>query len=214
VSDERLRELQRRWKKSGSFEDEAAYLVALLRSGELQACSLLLSAVLGNEAAVEAAALLQLGAPAGDLRERVVAAALETDRPREALLRIALGVATYELDWSTSQRYIRTHHKQELRAAAKAMETARAWLIAPTQQAAQKVREASKAVSMTAPFVDSSRVFGQILSAPDLAGPRPSAQSAALVACRPLVHGKPSDALAVVRGELLPWLLPWTGGEG
>ena len=208
MSDEKLRELERRWKESGAVEDEAAFLVALVRSGELSPSSLLLAAVLGSEAAAEAAEASLLSEPAGDLRERVVLAALETDSPREALLRIALGIATYELAWSNSQRYIRTHHKPELKAAAAAMAAARAWLNSPSSPGAQRAEEASGAVSMTAPFVDSSRALGQIINASTLAGPRPSAQSAALVSCSPLVHGSPTEALAVVRAEVVPWLLP------
>jgi hypothetical protein len=35
VSDDRLRELERRWKETGAVEDEAAYLKERVRAGEL-----------------------------------------------------------------------------------------------------------------------------------------------------------------------------------
>jgi hypothetical protein len=44
MSDERLRELERRWKETGSVEDEAKYLAERVRVGDL---------TLGNEEHVE-----------------------------------------------------------------------------------------------------------------------------------------------------------------
>ena len=35
MSDQRLRELERRWKESGSPDDEAAYLLERVRVGDL-----------------------------------------------------------------------------------------------------------------------------------------------------------------------------------
>jgi hypothetical protein len=54
VSDARLREVERRWKTSGTVEDEAAYLVQCLRSGDLAAPLLGLAAWLEHPAALAA----------------------------------------------------------------------------------------------------------------------------------------------------------------
>ena len=54
MSDERLRELERRWKETGSVEDEAAWLSERVRAGELTEERLRLAAALGQPAAVAA----------------------------------------------------------------------------------------------------------------------------------------------------------------
>ncbi|MGE0708062.1 MAG: hypothetical protein AB7T09_08645 [Planctomycetota bacterium] len=51
MSDEHLRELERRWKLSGAVEDEAALLRANVRAGSLSESDLELAAYLGHEAA-------------------------------------------------------------------------------------------------------------------------------------------------------------------
>jgi hypothetical protein len=51
VGDERLRELERRWRASGSTDDEAAWLVERVRLGRLREERLLLAAELEHRAA-------------------------------------------------------------------------------------------------------------------------------------------------------------------
>ncbi len=51
MSDERLREFERRWKETGSVEDEAAYLLERVRAGELTQERLEMAAYCGHEAA-------------------------------------------------------------------------------------------------------------------------------------------------------------------
>ncbi len=51
MSDERLRELERRWRESGSVEDEAAWLLERVRVGELDQDRLELAAYCGHGAA-------------------------------------------------------------------------------------------------------------------------------------------------------------------
>jgi len=51
VTDSKLRELERRWKESGSVEDEAAYLLERVRVGDLEQEKLELAAYFGHEAA-------------------------------------------------------------------------------------------------------------------------------------------------------------------
>jgi hypothetical protein len=51
MSDERLRELERRWKETGSVEDEAKYLAERVRVGDLTNERLELAAYCGHQAA-------------------------------------------------------------------------------------------------------------------------------------------------------------------
>lgn len=51
MSDARLRELERRWRETGSVEDEAAWLAARLRAGEVSAAQVELWAYCGRAAA-------------------------------------------------------------------------------------------------------------------------------------------------------------------
>lgn len=59
MSDDEVRELERRWRASGSDADEAAWLVARLRAGTLEPAQVELLARLGDRAAV-----LATGVPA------------------------------------------------------------------------------------------------------------------------------------------------------
>ncbi|MDC3379091.1 hypothetical protein OAX78_02280 [Planctomycetota bacterium] len=54
MSDERLRELERRWKRTGSAEDEAAWLSARVRTGTITERRLQVAAYLGHSAAADA----------------------------------------------------------------------------------------------------------------------------------------------------------------
>lgn len=55
MSDERLRQLERRWKETGSAEDEAVFLLARVRAGELTRERLELAAFCGSPGALRAA---------------------------------------------------------------------------------------------------------------------------------------------------------------
>lgn len=55
MSDQGLRQLERRWRASGDPADEAAWLLGRLRAGELPAERLELAALLGHEPAARAA---------------------------------------------------------------------------------------------------------------------------------------------------------------
>lgn len=52
MADARLRDLERRWRASGSAQDEAAWLAARVQAGDLPAERLSLAALLGHEAAL------------------------------------------------------------------------------------------------------------------------------------------------------------------
>lgn len=71
MSDERLRELERRWRASGALEDGSAYLAARVRAGELTPERLQIMGLLGDPAARE------VWSRAGDLLlDRLAAAEL------------------------------------------------------------------------------------------------------------------------------------------
>lgn len=71
MSDERLRELERRWKETDSVEDEAAYLLERVRIGELTQERLELAAYCGQEASRLALGPKEHDLP-GDLEEWVL----------------------------------------------------------------------------------------------------------------------------------------------
>lgn len=82
MSDERLRELERKWKESGSVEDEAAYLVERLRVGGLSQEALDLTVFMNHPASRIAVGNPILTAPRGrsplEWGEMVVNAGKET----------------------------------------------------------------------------------------------------------------------------------------
>jgi hypothetical protein len=96
MSDEGLRALERRWKASGSPRDEAVYLVARIRRGELTESRVALAAALRHPGALEAIATLRR--PEG----------LPQDPPeglseagREAWLRLSAAPPNVELDFDS-----------------------------------------------------------------------------------------------------------------
>jgi hypothetical protein len=56
MSDQRLRDLERRWRETGTVEDEAAYLLERVRAGDLSRERLEIAAYLGHEGAAMALA--------------------------------------------------------------------------------------------------------------------------------------------------------------
>ena len=101
MSDAKLRELERKWKESGSVEDEAAYLRERVRAGDLTQERLELAAYFGHAAAGRALpmSLIQAAAPADLGWER-----LEADGP-EAVVRGLLAVSRAALnEWERPGR--------------------------------------------------------------------------------------------------------------
>lgn len=88
MSDATLRELEARWRRTQSSEDEAAFLSARVRAGTLDEERVLLAARLGHPAALAAAREEVEPARDGDsLAPKLV------EWPREVWVRAALGVA-------------------------------------------------------------------------------------------------------------------------
>lgn len=121
MSDERLREMERRWQETGSVQDEAAYLKERVRAGELAWERLELAAYCGH-----AAACLATGSPASAMQ----AAWFEgLDRwGAETVLRACVAAARFVYPvWSKNMR-----GPQEGEWVTEALRAAEACLLAPS----------------------------------------------------------------------------------
>jgi len=74
MSDERLRELERRWKETGSVADEAAFLHEMLRVDAITAPDLQLAALLDHDASRAVLGASDLPPPQGSEWEQALAA--------------------------------------------------------------------------------------------------------------------------------------------
>ncbi len=112
MSDERLREAERRWKESGSVEDEARYLLERVRAGTLTQERLELAAYCGHHAAtgvttvsapvgVSARQWIGLMPQAGRIRAAVIAARAVLPKAA-ALTDPAEAACAAAHDWITS----------------------------------------------------------------------------------------------------------------
>lgn len=106
VADHGLRQLERRWRASGDPADEAAWVLACLRAGELPAARVEVAALLGHEPAARALAEEDPGAAAPALFDPRSRAAVPDERwllrelwarSREATVRFAAAVARNRL---------------------------------------------------------------------------------------------------------------------
>jgi hypothetical protein len=126
VSDARLRELERRWKETGSPDDEAAYLLERVRVGDLTREMLELAAYCGHEGARLATGCDAQGQPADPENW---AGSLLGRFGRDTLLVAALAAANATLvewesaDWGTDA--VSTRYKSGPRKALTALST---WL--------------------------------------------------------------------------------------
>lgn len=142
VTDGRLREAERRWRQSGSIDDEAAFLRERVRTGALPPTRLEVAAACGHPAAARA-----LPAPTRGLFGRAfdqVREALTGDEPwrrlrrfaPEVKVRAALAVArpTFAAAGATGE---------VAAAAARALAATEAWLAAPSEARAAAASEAA-----------------------------------------------------------------------
>lgn len=198
VADERLRELERRWRASGTREDEVAYLRACLRSGRLVPEQVELCRDLGHYPARVALE---------DRRrcpDRFVQWWKERRGPwgRELFVRSAVAVALSVVDeWTTVSRV--------------AVRAAERWLVCPCDDHAEKARDAGRAARAVA------RAHGRLgeLEPARIAKTCSRAAWAAwhphrarewyrlARACAPDVHLRDLLMQPTVRDELVPWAL-------
>lgn len=170
MSDERVRELERRWKETGTLEDEVAYLGERTRSGDLPRARLVLAAQLDHPAARR---LLGENCPALIQDVGVWILALIEDKEAHVLAGIAaleLGRPLWEAENPGDDRY---------RNAMRALE---AWAASPSPKALEAAIEAALQMERLSPISRktnrielSVRLLGQSLRAEgqrgrDLAG--------------------------------------------
>ncbi|MBX3465907.1 MAG: hypothetical protein KF878_03285 [Planctomycetes bacterium] len=189
MSDARLRELERRWRRTGAVDDEALYLAERARAGDLAAERLALAAALGHEAARRAAP----SPPATDDDQRLVKAVSTCGV--EALVRAQVALAR----WSLGALAMARDRPPEpaLAAAALAIGAAEAWLRCPCDRC---VRAAQVAADQ--------RLAGSVRFSGLLA----ARHAALMVGAESLRHARRHATFGlgqveVLRRELVPWLL-------
>lgn len=142
MSDTKLRDLERRWKETGSVQDEAAYLLERMRAGDLSRERLDLAAYCGHEGARQAIGdasppPLVGGTPESSERSVYEWAHGLARFGKEVLVRAALAGALRIRDaWDNT--YDRTPWRDQ---AASAYNAAQAWLNCPCSAHADNVRQ-------------------------------------------------------------------------
>ena len=131
MSDQKLRELERHWRETGSVEDEAAYLRERVRVGDLTQERLELAAYCGHEGAMICLGLPSLESPCDGLR---LAKDLAVWGPDVLLWLAVLAIESLGRDHPELQRSV---------------QSMRAWLESPTPTRLAEVREmAGRAASL------------------------------------------------------------------
>jgi hypothetical protein len=202
LSDERLRDLRRRWEASGQLEDEAAYLRERVRAGELTSDRLELAALcrhLGARAALGGAA--PEPPPDDDWLHRSACAWGRSSKP--VAVRMALIAAELVLPDFEATRPGEARPRRALKAA-------QAWLGAPSEEAAAEAAAAAAAAE------------GCFRGSP--AGPEPlnrayeAAEWAARAAAAPWVADAPyreiADDALTVAAWAVAFAAEWLQDEG
>jgi hypothetical protein len=228
VSDEALREAERRWRSSQALDDGVAWMQLRLRTGDRAAVELL--AEIGDPAARAALPETKWLEPdkwvktLDDWLDRIAA------RGHQPLVRTHIALA--RLGWVARPIVGGEPGELALRHALEALLGAERWAVASTSERAEaawpaveaataaiarargSIREFIEArchhslIAAAATADPTGSRFARLLDArrPELAGPRWMAPQSGLV--RLLVQGDPVHATRdVVRAELLPWAL-------
>jgi len=196
MSDERLRELQRRWQESGAPEDGAALLRARLRGGSVTPARLALLAHLGEPAAV-----LVLGEDAPD---PIPSASGWIDAlgrfELEAHVRAAVAAAvrlrpSYERGHPGDPRF------------EQALEAVWTWLRTPGPDTQRAARQAAEALPDASPISNPANCAARALRNAGLGlGPSGRARLGDSLRLSALALG-PGAARAAVEGALREWAL-------
>jgi hypothetical protein len=136
VSDERLRELERRFRASGSVEDEAAWLRARVQAGELEQSKLELAAYCDQPAAVLVLGEVPPQPPPGQHYSELErwASKLE-DCSRRIAVRAAIAGARLVLEQNPLPAPL-------VRASSRAIRAAEAWCLSPNPRTASAADKA------------------------------------------------------------------------
>jgi hypothetical protein len=209
--DDRLRALERRFRETGTTEDEAAWLRERVRTGGVGADRVVLAARLGHPAARHVATLDGDG-DAGDLDRWVMAlvlpgevdgerAVVDTDFARQACGRVAIACAW--LIGDLRRLWTRRGEREALRAA-------EAWALCPCPPHALQASIAAAAGGHD-PLRPRLRINTLPIIAAELAGTE-NARHVALLAGSALKRaagslGRADQLLEFVRESVVPWAL-------
>jgi hypothetical protein len=139
MSDTRLREQERRWRETGSLQDEAAYLLERIRSGDLDRDRLELAAYCCHPAAMIA---LEASRPPPDLFEWAVG----LNRWPMAGERAALEACRVAVSESVKHEGPSQFSDEFFETSLAAIEATACWLECPCDRHAQEARDAAAAV--------------------------------------------------------------------
>lgn len=201
--DDELRELERRWRRSGEPGDQARWLQARLRAGELRAPRLKLAAALGHAGA----GLASPGAatPLSALGEQLGACSAE------ALTRALAAVAASTIELPDAVTAVRDGRaRAEVQAAVQALAAAERWIVCPCAAhaaAADALAERGSWADADSPARAVARYAGRGLPFPDGPDRSMSARGAGeelTLAARRLTEQR---VRAAVAGEVGDWLL-------
>jgi len=185
MSDAKLRELERRWKETGSVEDEAAFLLERVRAGELSQERLELAARLGAQAANTAL---------GRTATKFVVDGLPVTSAEEAL-RMALAAARVPLP-----HWLDRHQAAPVAAQAReAIERAEKWALCPCEQHSLACLD-----SVVSSMPHWWARIGELLERPE----RVSRVISSAIRSSSESHRDPSSSvIASIQAEFVPWVL-------
>ena len=209
MSDQQLRELERRFQESGSTQDEAALLRARVQVGQLDELALSLAAWLGCEAA-QASLEWNRSTPSAD---EWVGRLGEWGVEAPARAALALATATFR-SWeaSATDGYLATTRRDLGR---RALEAAQVWVVEPSRGNAVEAREAANTLKQfgkigPAKFKDDKAWFAPGLACRAVSGT--SAASVAALAKRLMRVASQQLGEELARSTVLSALKPWALG--
>ncbi len=148
MSDEKLRELERRWKESGSVEDESAWLRERVRVGDLAPSKLQLVAELGDPAAQHALGHASVGLAGEEFNGLA-------SWEKEFMIRA--GVAALWVGLSVWEVYREDDGLQRL------LTLACEWVVSPSPELATEVLRAARAVGGASGMGSLDEVLDEVL---------------------------------------------------
>ena len=210
MSDERLRERQRRWLETRSSQDEAAYLLERVRTGDLEHSKLELVAALGAEGARCALGRSDLSDPISTLARGAelddlgnVLAEMHWEYGVEAGTRVCLAgfAVLLELRFHDHDWRCVWHHPMPEEAAVRALEAFESLVVYPGEEGALRLRDAWQALQRFGGFfVDSVPITHYAFDPPSL-------EDLGWVLREVLRAGREEQVRERVGDEVVPWAL-------
>lgn len=185
MSDERLRELERRWKETGAVKDEAAFLLERVRAGQLPQERLELAARLGVQAANTAL---------GRTATKVVLDEVPVTSAEEAV-RMAVAAARVPMPY-----WLDKHKDTPIAAQAReAIERAEKWALCPCERHSLALLD-----SVVSSMPHWWARLGELLEHPERVS---RVISSAIRSSSGLAHAPSSSVIASIQAEFVPWIL-------